>query len=90
MELKAVDTKILLKPIKEEQLIEKVGTNKLLIPQGTGEYEEAEVISVGDQVTADIKASQRVLIYPGSGRKFTVDGEEYMVITANEIIVVKG
>lgn len=82
--MKVLDSRVLLK-INSKGLVEKI--NGFEVPVGSGEYEVADVVSVGPKAE-NIVPGDKVYIYPGSGKQFTKDGEKYRVVSSSEIIVV--
>ncbi len=86
--LKVIGEKVLIKVEKNtEQCTQKIGTLSIPVGPSAQEYEIAEVIGVGDKVE-NVKPGEKMYIYFGSGKKFVHSGEEYRVITLNEIIVI--
>lgn len=84
--MKAIDSKILVKEIKQEELQEKIGD--LIVPAGsTKDKMLFEVVSVGEKVDS-LKEGDRVLTYYDPGHKFKQDGNEYRVISISDILVV--
>lgn len=84
--MKAIDSKILVKEVKQEELQEKIGD--LIVPVGsTKDKMLFEVISVGEKVDS-LKEGDRVLTYYDPGHKFKQDGNEYRVISISDILVV--
>ena len=83
--MKPVTNRVLLKVSEAVTPETKIGG--LVFQEKTPESEKAEVIEVGDEVK-ELKAGDNVLIYPEAGKKITVDGEKYRVVTLNEIIVI--
>lgn len=84
--MKAIDSKILVKEIKQEELQEKIGD--LIVPVGsTKDKMLFEVISVGEKVTS-LKEGDKVLTYYDPGHKFKQEGSEYRVISISDILVV--
>ena len=81
--MKVINSSILVK-------VEKGATMKiggLEVPADAREYEVAKVYAVGEKVEG-IKEGDTIYVYPGSGKKFTSEGEEYRVINSSEVIVV--
>lgn len=84
--MKAIDSKILVKEIKQEELQEKIGD--LIVPVGsTKDKMLFEVLSVGEKVDS-LKEGDKVLTYYDPGHKFKQDGNEYRVISISDILVV--
>ena len=83
--MKPVTNKVLLKVSEAVTAETRIGG--IVMKEKTPEYEKAEVIEVGNEVK-ELKAGDNVLIYPESGKKITIDGKKYRVVTLNEIIVI--
>ena len=83
--MKVIDSKILVQVQKGETATTKI--NGISIPVGIGEYDKAIVLSVGPRVEG-IKEGDILFIYPGAGKEFTHEGNQYKVITTSEVIVV--
>lgn len=83
--MKAVDNRVLIKTKKVEEATIKLGVFE--IPADANEYDIAEIISVGPNVTG-IKEGDTAYVYIGSGHKFHHEGEEYRVISTSEILVI--
>ncbi len=87
--IRAIDTKILIKPekLQDAALTEKLGGFKVTI--GDGKFDSARVVSVGDNV-ADKSIAQGSLVYtyPGAGHEITYEGETYKVISVSDILTV--
>lgn len=91
--MKVLDSKVLLQIIKENTKTE----SGFILPENTNDYERAKVISIGDELEKKreqssgepvLKPGDEVYIYLSSGKKIKVEGEEYRVVTSNEIIVI--
>lgn len=83
--MKVLDGRVLLKIQEMEEPITKIGA--MVIKDQPKEYEKAVVLEVGSKVE-DLDPEDEVLIYPGAGKSFKYDGEEYRVVSSSEIIVV--
>ena len=80
--MKAVGSKILVKPSKSEEKL-KYGNFEVTV----SDYETVEILSVGEEIKS-VHEGDVVLIYPNAGKSFMLDGQNYRVISINEIIVV--
>jgi co-chaperonin GroES (HSP10) len=85
--MKVLDSRVLIKLKKGDELIEKF--NGFSVPVGLGEYDTAEVVSVGpDLKDKGIEPGNTVYVYQGCGKKVNYKGEDYVVVTSSEIIVI--
>lgn len=82
--IKAIDTKILVKPIDEVGPVEKLGG--LVMPVGMGDHMVAEVVSVGSAVTQDVSVGDKLYLYQGAGKELIHDGDKYRVITITDVL----
>ena len=83
--MKTIDSKILVKEInKNEELVEKMGN--FVIP-GSTDYDEVEVVSVGEKVEG-VKTGDRILTYHGAGHSFRRDNTDYRVISIPDVLVI--
>lgn len=84
--MKAIDSKILVKEVKGEELQERIGN--LVVPVGSSTDKMlCEVLSVGEKIDS-LKPGDRVLAYSGAGHEFKQEGETYRVIAISDILVV--
>jgi co-chaperonin GroES (HSP10) len=84
--MEVLESKLLIKPKRGDEAVEKIG--KFEVPVGAGEYEVAEVISIGPKVEGGIKVGDTVYYYPNAGKELTISGQKYRVITSSEVLVV--
>lgn len=88
--MKAIDCKIL---VKEEKLQDEVMKEKLggfQIPVGNNKFGVFRVVSVGDQIKADIHDGDLIYTYPNPGHEVSHEGIEYRVISITDVLVVIG
>lgn len=86
--MKAVGSKILVKIVKSnDEPVEKAGG--FIIPDSGKVYEEATITSVGDEIKADIKDGDTVIIYKGAGTSIKLDEDELRIISISDILVKK-
>ena len=84
--MRAIDSKILVKEIKQEELQEKIGD--LVVPVGSSKDKMTfEVISVGEKVES-LKPGDKILTYYDPGHTFKQDNVEYRIISVPDILVV--
>lgn len=82
--MKVIKSNVLCKEIKSES-VTKIGG--FIVPDDQKDYKEAEVVSVGEEVVG-VNKGDRIFIYPNSGKKITVNGEDYRVINVSEVIII--
>lgn len=82
--MKVLDSRVALQV--DKTCTQKIGD--IEIPVGAGEYERARVVSVGPEIQDQIKEGDVVYIYPNAGKKFSIEGTEFRLVTSNEIIVI--
>lgn len=83
--MKAVDTRILVKEIKEDAPVEKIGN--IVIPDSDTGQKKFKVLSVGEKIES-VHEEDTVYTYPNSGHEFKHDGETYRVISITDILAV--
>ena len=83
--MKPVTNRILIKVSEAVTAETRIGG--IVIKEKSPEYEKAEVIDFGAEVN-ELQKGDKILIYPDAGKKITVEGEKYRVVTLNEIIVI--
>lgn len=83
--MKVIKSNILCKDVKTDSPTKKIGN--FVIPDDQRGYIEAEVVSIGDEVK-EINVGDSIYIYPNSGKKVNVNGEDFRVINISEVIVV--
>lgn len=82
--MKVLDSRIIVQ-VKHDEACTKIGD--FVIPEGTNEYDTAEVIAVGPE-TKGCVPGDTVYVYRNAGREFKVDDITYKTITSSEVIVV--
>lgn len=82
--MKVLDSKIIVQ-VKNDEACTKIGD--FVIPEGTNDYDTAEVIAVGPDAKG-IVPGDTVYVYKNAGREFKVDEIKYKTITSSEVIVV--
>ena len=83
----AIGNKILTQVKKNTEPVEKVGV--FVVPDTNDVYDTVNVISVGEEIKANIKAGDTLLIYKNSGTDFEIDGEKYRMISITDILAKK-
>lgn len=85
--MKAIDSKILVKEEKQQDLALTERLGGFQIPVGAGEFGVYKVLSVGEKVTS-LKEGDVVYTYQNPGKEFKHEGKTYRVISIPDIIVV--
>lgn len=85
--MKVIGERVLVKVKKSDECVQKVGGLCIPVGPGSGEYEIAEVLGVGEKVES-INVGDTIYLYFSSGKKFHHEGEEFRVITLNEVIAI--
>jgi chaperonin GroES len=95
MKITPIDERVLIKPLKEEE--RKVGG--IIIPDTAKERPQmGEVVAVGDDVVLSdrkqrklseiVKVGDRIVYARYGGTEFKMDGEEYLLVSRNDILAV--
>ena len=90
--LKPLDDRIVVKPSEEEEMT----ASGLVIPDTAKERpQEGEVIAVGpgrfeegQRVPMDVKAGDKVIYSKYGGTEVKVEGEEYLILSARDVLAV--
>lgn len=88
--MKVIGEKVLIQVDKQPELCtQKIGSLSIPVGPNAGEYEVATIKGIGEKIDPSVlEVGAKIYIYFGSGKKINYEGEEYRVITLNEIIVV--
>ena len=94
-DLKPLEDRIVVKPIEEEETT----VSGLVIPDTAKERpQEGEVIAVGPgrftedggtRVPMDVKAGDRVIYSKYGGTEVKIDGIEYLILSARDVLAVR-
>jgi chaperonin GroES len=92
--LKPLDDRIVVKPSEEEEMT----ASGLVIPDTAKERpQEGEVIAVGpgrfeegQRVPMDVKAGDKVIYSKYGGTEVKIDGVEYLILSARDVLAVRG
>ena len=90
--LEPLDDRIVVKPSEEEETT----VSGIVIPDTAKEKpQEGEVVAVGpgrfeegNRVPMDVKAGDRVLYSKYGGTEVKVEGEEYLVLSARDVLAI--
>jgi len=87
--------KIKLKPLGSRVLVQEVVEEErggIVLPEDVEadrDYVRAEVIEVGtDEEKIKVKKGDRVLLDGFAGKKLEIDGEEYLIVKASDILAI--
>ena len=94
--LKPLEDRIVVKPIEEEETT----ASGLVIPDTAKERpQEGEVIAVGPgrftedgktRVAMDVKVGDKVIYSKYGGTEVKIDGVEYLILSARDVLAVRG
>ena len=92
--LKPLDDRIVVKAIEEEETT----ASGLVIPDTAKERpQEGEVIAVGpgrfedgQRIPMDVKAGDKVIYSKYGGTEVKIDGVEYLILSARDVLAVRG
>jgi len=94
--LQPLEDRIVVKPSEEEEMT----ASGLVIPDTAKERpQEGEVIAVGpgrfneagsERVPMDVKAGDKVIYSKYGGTEVKIDGTEYLILSARDVLAVRG
>ncbi|MEM2153898.1 MAG: co-chaperone GroES [Nitrososphaeria archaeon] len=84
MNVKILGDRVLVKEVEEE---EKTTQGLVLVRHNTSEVVRGIVQAVGEKVQ-EVKVGETVLYRPLSGQKITLEGEEFRILSEEELIAV--
>jgi chaperonin GroES len=92
--LKPLEDRIVVKPSEEEEMT----ASGLVIPDTAKERpQEGEVIAVGpgrfedgNRVPMDVKVGEKVIYSKYGGTEVKIDGIEYLILSARDVLAVRG
>jgi len=84
MKIEPINGQVLLKPLKAP---EKTAGGLHLPESGREKPSEGEVIAVAEDATEEVAVGDRVIYREFSGTKVSADGEEYLLIPSDELLV---
>ena len=91
MKIHPLGDRILIKRLEEEEQV----SGGIIIPDTAKEKpQEAEVVAVGpgrrgddgDLIARDVQPGQRVLVGKFAGNEIEVDGEEYVILSEDDVL----
>ena len=84
MTIKPINGRVLLKPLEAS----KTTPGGIHLPDtATEKSQEAKVIAVAEDATEEVAVGDRVIYRQFAGTEVTVDGEEYLLLSSDELLV---
>lgn len=83
LNLQPLGSRVLIKPLEQESKT----ASGLLLPETAKEKPQTGlVVAVGDDEEIKLKVSDRILFAKYSGSEFKLDGTEYLLLEANDVL----
>ena len=83
IKIQPMGTRVLIKPLEQESKT----TSGLLLPETAKEKPQTGlVIAIGDDEEIKLKVNDKVLFAKYSGTEFRMDGTEYLLLEANDVL----
>ena len=83
LNLQPMGTRVLIKPLEQEGKT----SSGLLLPETAKEKPQTGlVVAVGDDEDIKLKVNDKVLFAKYSGTEFKMDGTEYLLLEANDVL----
>jgi chaperonin GroES len=81
--IQPMGTRVLIKPLEQESKT----TSGLLLPETAKEKPQTGlVVAIGDDEEIKLKVNDKVLFAKYSGTEFKMDGMEYLLLEANDVL----
>lgn len=81
--IQPMGTRVLIKPLEQESKT----LSGLLLPETAKEKPQTGlVVAIGDDEEIKLKANDKVLFAKYSGTEFKMDGTEYLLLEANDVL----
>jgi len=81
--LQPMGTRVLIKPLEEESKT----SSGLLLPETVKEKPQTGlVVAIGDDEEIKLKLNDKILFAKYSGTEFKMDGTEYLLLEANDVL----
>lgn len=81
--LQPMGTRVLIKPLEQESKT----SSGLLLPETAKEKPQTGlVVAIGDDEEIKLKVNDKVLFAKYSGTEFKMDGTEYLLLEANDVL----
>ena len=83
LNLQPMGTRVLIKPLEQESKT----SSGLLLPETAKEKPQTGlVVAIGDDEELKLKVNDKVLFAKYSGTEFKMDGTEYLLLEANDVL----
>jgi len=83
IKIEPLGTRVLIRPLEQESRT----ASGLLLPETAKEKPQTgEVMAVGDDEEIKLKVNDKVLFAKYSGAEFKLDGVEYLLLEANDVL----
>jgi len=83
LNLQPLGSRVLIKPLEQESKT----TSGLLLPETAKEKPQTGlVVAVGDDQEVKLKVNDKILFAKYSGSEFKLDGIEYLLLEANDVL----
>jgi chaperonin GroES len=83
LNIQPMGTRVLIKPLEQESKT----TSGLLLPETAKEKPQTGlVVAIGDDEEIKLKVNDKVLFAKYSGTEFKMDGTEYLLLEANDVL----
>jgi chaperonin GroES len=81
--IQPIGTRVLIKPLEQESKT----SSGLLLPETAKEKPQTGlVVAIGDDEEIKLKVNDKVLFAKYSGTEFKMDGTEYLLLEANDVL----
>jgi chaperonin GroES len=83
VKIQPLGTRVLIRPLEQESRT----ASGLLLPETAKEKPQTgEVVAVGDDESIKLKANDKILFAKYSGTEFKMDGVQYLLLEANDVL----
>ena len=83
VKIQPLGTRILIRPLEQESKT----ASGLLLPETAKEKPQTgKVVAVGDDESIKLKANDKILFAKYSGTEFKMDGVDYLLLEANDVL----
>jgi chaperonin GroES len=83
VKIQPLGTRVLIRPLEQESKT----ASGLLLPETAKEKPQTgKVVAVGDDESIKLKANDKVLFAKYSGTEFKMDGVDYLLLEANDVL----
>ncbi len=83
VKIQPLGTRVLIRPLEQESKT----ASGLLLPETAKEKPQTgKVVAVGDDESIKLKANDKILFAKYSGTEFKMDGVDYLLLEANDVL----